>query len=88
MRLDNNCKLRLVAGEYIILLPSQEGDSLTRVISFNESARYLWEALKDREFTEDDAVKALTEEYDVDASTASADVDKWLETLKAYKLLA
>jgi len=87
MKLDNNCKLRLVAGEYIILLPSQEGDSLTRVISFNESARLLWESLKDRDFTEEDAVQVITDEYEVDEPVAFADVRKWIETLREYRLL-
>jgi len=87
MKLDNSCKLRLVAGEYIVLLPSREEDSLTRVISFNESARFLWEALRGREFSEEDVVSTLMDEYEVDEDTARRDVRRWIDTLKTYKLL-
>ena len=49
----------------------------------NESAAYLWEKIQNREFTMDDLVDLLMEEYDVDASTARKDVEvliqRWTE---------
>ena len=46
----------------------------------NESSAYLWEKVQgEKEFTEDELVKMLLEEYDVDEATAKEDVKKLIE---------
>jgi len=37
----------------------------------NESSAYLWKKIQDKEFSEDDLVKLLIEEYEVDEVTAN-----------------
>ena len=49
----------------------------------NESAAYLWNKVLGTEFTVDDLVHLLLDEYEVDEATARTDaealVQKWLE---------
>ena len=48
----------------------------------NETSAYLWENIQGKEFTCDDLVKLLTEEYEVDEKTARKDVDVLVGTWK------
>jgi hypothetical protein len=49
----------------------------------NDSSAYLWKIAMDKEFSENDLIVWLTEEYDVTESVASSDVktlvQKWEE---------
>lgn len=54
-----------------------------KMIVLNETARYLFEAVNGREFTEDELVGLLLEKYEVDSSIVKNDVislcRKWSE---------
>ena len=52
---------------------------MTKIISLNESALYLWNALAGKEFSVDDAARLLTERYEVDDATAARDAAAWVE---------
>ena len=75
--------LRDVCGEKIIVAEGIANIDFSRIISMNESSAYLWQKVEDKEFTEDELVNYLTDEYEVDAETARKDVSaliqKWLE---------
>ena len=49
----------------------------------NETSAYLWNAIQGKDFTVDDLVELLTQEYDVDKQTARKDAqalaNQWLE---------
>jgi hypothetical protein len=49
----------------------------------NESSTFLWKELQGSDFTVDDMVRLLTDEYEVDADTARRDAEalcqKWIE---------
>ncbi len=40
----------------------------------NESSAYLWQNVQEKEFSHEDLVKLLTDEYEVDEATALRDV--------------
>lgn len=75
--------LRDICGEHIIVAEGLENIDFCNIISMNDSAAYLWQALKDKEFTVDDMVRLLLEEYDVDEETAKKDASilakQWTE---------
>ena len=87
MKINPIYKVRNVAGENIVLLQGKTGGDMTRVVGFNASALVLWNSLQNREFTAADAVKVLQDNYEVDEATASADVEKWIETMRSSGLL-
>ena len=69
--------LRQVCGENIIVAEGEENIDFSNIISMNESSAFLWkEAQKMGSFTIADLVHILTNEYEVDEATATADVTK------------
>ena len=85
MRIRRQHKVREIAGERVVVLPAADdaGADMTRIVSLNDTSCCLWEALQGRDFTEEDAVRLLTERYDVDERTARRDARSWIERLVA-----
>lgn len=83
MKTKKGFTLRTVCGENIIVGEGIENIDFSRIISMNESAAYLWNKIKDSEFTIDTLTQLLLEEYEVDEATARGDAEtltkKWLE---------
>lgn len=80
MKLNPNFVLRQVAGTWVALPVGQTSVSFNGMLSLNDSGALLWKTLEqggDREALAD----ALTAEYEVDRSTALADVEEFLDTL-------
>jgi hypothetical protein len=87
MKINPIYKVRKIAGENIILLQGKTGGDMTRVVAFNESALLMWDSLQGKDFTVDDAVAVLLDNYDVEEVTARADAGKWVETIRENGLL-
>ena len=82
MKIREEYKIREMAGEHVIVMPGCGGAAdMTRIVSLNPSSMYLWEALRGREFTPEDAAGLLTERYEVDAETALQDAGQWIARL-------
>ena len=83
MKTKKGFRLRSICGENIIVAEGIENIDFSRIISMNESSAFLWQKIAGQDFTEEDLTKYLTEEYEVDETTAKADVKalvaKWLE---------
>ena len=75
--------LRVVCGENIIVAEGEENIDFSNIISMNESSAYLWQNIQGKEFTHEDLVGLLTQEYEVDVATALKDVkaltELWLQ---------
>ena len=75
--------LRVVCGENIIVEEGEENIDFSNIISMNESSAYLWQNIQGKEFTHEDLVGMLNQEYEVDEATALKDVkaltDLWLQ---------
>ena len=74
-------------GENIILLQGKTSGDMTRVVAFNESALLIWDSLMGKDFTVSDAVAVLMDNYVVEESVATADAQKWVDTLRENGLL-
>ena len=82
MKIREEYKIREMAGEHVIVMPGGGGFAdMTRIVSLNPSSLYLWEALRGRDFTAEDAADLLTERYEVDAETALQDAGLWVARL-------
>ena len=83
MKAKTGFNLRNVCGEQVIVAEGRENIDFSNIISMNETSAYLWNAIQSRDFTVDDLVKLLTQEYDVDEQTARKDAqtltNQWLE---------
>ncbi len=83
MKAKTGFNLRNVCGEQVIVAEGRENIDFSNIISMNETSAYLWNAIQGRDFTVDDLVELLTQEYDVDEQTARKDAqtlaNQWLE---------
>lgn len=74
--------MRKLGNEFIVLAERANFVNFNRMISFNETAAYLWENLRG-EFTVEDLANLLTQKYEVDSQTALADsaniAQSWLK---------
>ena len=87
MKIDIRKKIRSVAGENIVMMPSAGTTDMTQVVALNDSALELYNILKEREFTLDDVVRALLDTYEVDEATARADAEKWVAQMRKQRLI-
>ncbi len=87
MKIREEYKVREMAGEHVIIMQGRLGVDMTKIISLNESALYLWNALCGKEFCVDDAARLLTEQYEIDEATAARDAAAWIEKLRDCNLI-
>ncbi len=73
MRIKKGFVLHDVCGEHIVVAEGKENIDFNNIISMNDSSAFLWNRFLDTDFTLEDMVTALCEEYDVDSDTASKD---------------
>ena len=58
------------------------GTDMTRIISLNASAKWLYEQLLGKDFELKDAAKVLEETYGIGREQAMTDAGKWAEALR------
>ena len=88
MRLKDGLILREVAGQFIIVPTGKRVQEITNMVYISSSAAYLWEYMEKNEFTKDVLVKRIMEHYiGVTEEVASADIEKFLATLKRNNIL-
>ncbi len=87
MKLNPNYKLREIAGECIVVNQGESEVSMTKIISLNESARVLYEALQGKEFELEDAAKTLVDTYQIAQDQAERDAAKWIASLKGCGII-
>ena len=69
-------------GEQIMAVPiGTQTSEIHGMIALSESAELLWKALEEGS-TVEEMTRILTENYDIDASTAETDIKAFLEQLK------
>lgn len=87
MKIKDGFVLKALAGSYMVVPLGSRVNEFGSIIKLSETGAFLWELLaEDREKVE--LVSALTDEYDVDAVTASADIEKFIKKLGEADLLA
>ena len=87
MRIKDNFKVRKIAGENLIVNQGATHSDLTKIISLNETAVYLWNELSGKDFTIDDAANLLVEKFGIDKEIALKDAGKWIDTMVAEEVI-
>ena len=87
MKIRQGYKVREIAGENVVIMQGKAGADMTRIITFNDSALLLWNELQGRDFGLRDAVRVLTDNYEVDAAVAERDARAWIDRLTECKLV-
>lgn len=75
--------MRDVCGEHIIVATGRKNIDFSKVISMNESAALMWNAVREKDFTVEDLVQVLCTEYEVEETVARVDAEailkQWVE---------
>lgn len=79
MKIRNNLVLRKIGSRYMIVEVSQEAMNLTNVYTMNETAAWLWKGIGSSDFTEEQLVSRLCDEYEVTEEQAATDVHALVE---------
>jgi len=78
MKIKSGFELRTICGENIIIAHGVANIDFTKIISLNESAADVWKAVADKDFTVDDMVQVILDNYEIDEVTARQDCEKLL----------
>jgi hypothetical protein len=63
-------------------MQGKHGSDLTKIISLNESALYLWNELQGKEFDAEVVANMIVERYGIDKGVATTDAERWIEKLR------
>lgn len=74
MKLKSGFKLNEVCGQSFVVPMGEKNIDFSKVISLNESSLLLWKRMEQGEFTTDDLVNVLLDEYEVEKEVAQKDV--------------
>lgn len=86
MKISNKFVVREIAGEFIIVAVGQSTIDFNGIITVNDVGKFLWEHMQE-EFTVEELVDKLMNEYEVDVNTATADVNEFVGRLKNNNIL-
>ena len=83
MKTKKGFRLRELGGDYILIGESVELVNFNNMITFNETAAYLWQAVEGKEFDVETLTQLLLAEYEVSEDIAREDaqatIDDWKE---------
>ena len=87
MKIKKGFTLRSVMGQNIVLAEGNNSDSYGKIISLNQSAAMLWEALKGKKFEVADVADLLVSAYGIDGAQALADAKEFIGLMEAKGLV-
>ncbi len=94
MRTKTGFGLREICGQYVLIAEGLENLDFSNIVSMNETAATLWNAVQGKDFTVEDMAQVLVDNYQIDETTALpmeqalADAKKVLEQWRKAEILA
>ena len=83
MKTKKGFRLRELGGDYILIGERVELVNFNNLITFNETAAYLWQQVEGKEFDVEELTQLLLSEYEVSEDIAREDaqatIDDWRE---------
>jgi len=87
MQIKEGLEIKNIAGEKVLIMQGRLGLDMTKVVSFNATAEWLWNTLYGKTFSLDEVTRLITERFQVDAETAAIDAKKWVDQLSQCNAL-
>ena len=78
MKIKKGFVLRTICGQNVISGEGLDQVNFSKLISHNYTAAFLWKAAQEGDFTEEDLVSRLLDEYEVEKEVAAKDVHAML----------
>ena len=76
MKIKEGFRMRKLGRDHIVVPEGRGLVNFNKMISLNDTAAYLWEALSGKEFSVEDIKQLILDQYEVDERTAAADAAK------------
>ena len=87
MKKKTGIEMREVCGEKFLIAMGVENIDMNSIVNLNETAAFLWKAMGDGEFSVDDLVTKLTDEYEVSAEEAKAHIESMLADMRKAEVV-
>ena len=87
MRIKKGLNIKSIAGEHVLIMQGHVGVDMTKVASFNDTAKWLWDELYEKDFSLDDVTQLLVSHFNVEAAIAKTGAGKWIDQLSACNAL-
>ena len=87
MKIKGTFVTRDIAGDTVIVPVGETALKYNGMITATSTGAAIWQALENGTESKEDLVRVLLDRFDVDADTASADVDDFLAQLRRADLL-
>lgn len=87
MKTRKGYSLRPLGKEYILVADGLEAVDFSRMVSMNESAALLWEAVEGKDFDAGTLADLLVDNYGIDRERAEKDVSVLLETWRKASII-
>lgn len=75
MKIKDGFELKDICGENIIISHGKENINFTKIITLNESAALIWNEVIGKDFSIEDMVRTIIDEYEIDEATARKDCE-------------
>ena len=86
MKIKKQFVMRTIAGETLLVPVGATTREFNGMITLTETAGFIWENLEKCE-TEEELVKLILGEFEVDEATAAADAHEFLEELRKMDMI-
>lgn len=86
MKLKKEFILREIAGEYILVPTGETTLNFNGLITVNELGAFIWNNIE-KVNSEDDILKLILDEYEVEENIAREDLNEFLNKLKAAEII-
>lgn len=87
MKIRQDLILRHIGNDHIIIDPGHDMIDMSKVITLNETAAWIWQQLEGVDFDENTIIDLLVGKYQVDASQVKKDVDELMQILIGQELI-
>ena len=87
MRIKESLVLRRIGSEYIVIVPDKDSVDLTEVYALNETSAWIWEQVKNEDFTVERVTDLVQGRYEVDRETAMTDVLAMIDVFRKGGLI-
>lgn len=87
MKIKKGFAKREIAGSTVVVPVGDMSRQFNGMITLNDSASFFWDIFAKDNVTVDQAVKEVTDKYDVSAEKAKEDIEKFVNMLKENNLL-
>ncbi|EKY29819.1 PqqD family protein [Clostridium celatum] len=86
MKLKKEFILREIAGEYILVPTGETTLNFNGLITVNELGAFIWNNIE-KVNSEEDILKLILDEYEVEENIAREDLNEFLNKLKAAEII-